>query len=623
MVGGYSGTILRVDLSLKKIQKIPLNIGLARKFIGGRGLAAKILFDEINPKIGPFSPENIIIFATGPVTGVPVHGANRTVIVTKSPETNIFLDTYAGGNLGPEIKFAGYDAIIVRGKSEKPVYIQIVDDEVSIKNASHIWGRDCWEAETILKEEVGDKDARVAVIGPAGENMVKFACVSTDYCHQFGRGGAGAVMGSKNLKGIVIKGTKSVHINQPEYLLDFLLTAIESKISQSEIMEERIKYGTPLTMDFTQEIGILPTKNYQFGRFDGYEEINCYAIRKKLKVLDKACYCCNLPCVKLCEIEAGPYRGTRIGGPEYETLAMLGSNIGNSDLESIVYANTLCDRLGLDTISTGNVIGFAMECYEKGLLAKEELDGLNLKFGNIDAALELIRKIALREGVGNLLAEGVKIVSQLWGKGSEFAMHAKGLEYPAYDPRGSPAFALFYAIADRGACHRRGWPLLIESRKYKPSTTEGRPQLVKILYDKNVILHCMLVCDMPYNRAGIDEGELAKILSAVTGWELSVHELSIIADRVASLIRSFNVRECLNRSHDRLATRTIKEPLEGKCITEEMLDEMLKRYYELRGWDVENGIPLTETLKRLDLYEVIDELKKVEKLRIVDDKYDG
>jgi len=619
MISGYAGNVLWIDLTTKKIKRTRLDADLARKFMGGRGLAAKMLFDLLPPKIDPLSPENPLIFATGVLTGCPCPGANRTVIVTKSPLTGIFLDTYAGGHLGPEIKFAGYDVIVIKGRSEKPTYIQILDDVVLFKDATHLWGKDCWETEITIKKEIGDNNARVAVIGPAGENLVKFACVSTDYFHQFGRGGAGAVMGAKNLKGIAVRGTKSLHIAHPEKLIRYLLDKIEWKLTKgpnAEMVKARIRYGTPLTMDFTQAIGILPTRNFQSGQFDEFDEIDCYDFREKFVVADKACYSCNTPCAKFSVVKEGIYKELGLGGPEYETIAMLGPNVGNGRFDLIIKANEICDRLGMDTISTGNVIGFAMECYEKGILTKEECDGLELNFGNMEAAFKLMYKIAYREGIGNILAEGVRQAASKINKGSEkFAMQAKGLEYPAYEPRGSPAFALLYAITDRGACHRRGWPVIIEGKEYKPGTVEGRARLVKELYDNRTILHCIGVCDIPYDVAGIDREDIAQILSAVTGWDVTVEELSLLAERVASLIRAFNVREGIRRVDDTLAWRTLHEPLpsgpnKGQFISEEMLNVMLDQYYQLRGWDVSTGVPLPETLTKLGLDDVCDELKR-------------
>jgi aldehyde:ferredoxin oxidoreductase len=432
-------------------------------------------------------------------------------------------------------------------------------------------------------------------------------------------------MGSKNLKGIAVRGTKPITVAHPEALLDYVQNKIEWIFTQgpnAQIVKDRIKYGTPLTMDFTQPIGILPTKNFQLGKFERFEEIDGLACKEKIYVADKACYSCNTPCTKFSEVKTGPYTGTTVVGPEYETNALLGSNIGNSSLEAIVKANVICDRLGMDTVSAGNVIGFAMECYEKGILTKNETDGLELRFGNTDAALEMLERISSRNGICNLFAEGVKSASQTIGKGSEkFAMQTKGMEYPAYEPRGSPAFALLYASCDRGACHRRGWPVIIESKKYKPNTIEGRPQLVKALYDDRNTLHSAIVCDLPYNVAGIGPEEMANIFSTVIGWEIKAYDLQTIADRVASLIRSFNIIQGMSRADDTLAPRSMEEPLSGPAkgqrITKEMLSEMLDEYYTLRGWDTETGIPLPDTLRRLNLNDVKIKLESIHAMREV------
>ena len=619
MVYGYAGTILRVNLTVASVRKQQLSPELARRFLGGLGVAAKILFDEVAPNLDSLSPQNKLIFATGPVTGCPVPGANRFVIVTKSPETGLFLDTYAGGHFAPELKFAGYDAIIIEGRAKKPVYMKIADDDVEINDALHIWGKDSWEAETILKNESGEKEAKVAVIGPAGENLVSYAVVSTDYYHQCGRGGAGAVMGSKNLKGILVSGTKGLYVFNPKKLLNHLKNEIEWKYTKgpsSQIVRERVKYGTPLTMDFTQSLGILPTKNFKYGWFENYDKINCYVMREKLVVSDDACYACMAPCCKLSVVKDGPYAGAKVGGPEYETLALLGSNLAVGDINAIVEANVLCDRLGLDTISCGNVIGFIMECYEKGLLTKEDTGGLDLRFGNVDSVLQLIQKIAYKEGIGNLVAKGVRLAAQKIGKESEkFAMHVKGLEYPAYDPRGSLAYALLYAVTPRGACHRRAWPILVEAKKLKPLAPDGRAELVKELYNERVILHCGLVCDFTYAMAGIGLDDFAVMLNAVTGCDYTQADLLKLADRVVTLTRAYNVREGKDRKDDYLSPRTSEESLmagsESKPpVTRKVLDKMLDDYYNLRGWD-KRGIPTRETLEKLGLNDLEEELVKL------------
>ena len=617
LVYGYMGTILRINLTTRTVKKKQLDNAVSRKYLGGRGLGAKILFDEVGPRTEAFSPDNELVLCTGPVTGCLAPGANRFVIITKSPQTGFFLDTYAGGNFGPELKFAGYDALIVSGRGEAPVYVYINDNDVSIRDASHLWGKDCWETEDLLKKELGDRRVRVAVIGPAGEKLVKYAIVSTDYFHQCGRGGAGAVMGAKNLKGIAVLGTKAINIFNPDELVAFMSTEIERKFTSGpaiETVKSRMKYGTPLTMNFTQEVGILPTRNFTAGQFEKSDHIDGHAMREKIVVSDKSCYSCSVACLKYSLVKSGRFTGGRMVGPEYETNAMLGSNLGIDDISAILEANVMCDRLGIDTISAGNVIGFAIECYQKGILTKEETGGLELSFGNVDSVVQLIPKIANREGVGAVLADGVAAAARKFGKGAErFAMSVKGMEYPAYEPRGSPAFALLYAITDRGACHRRGWPTIVESRSLKPFTAEGRATLVKKLYDDRIPLHCGLVCDFPYMIAGIGTDYFARILSAITGWDIGVGELQLLSERVASLVRAFNIREGASRADDILALRSMEEPLvggpyKGRFVTSDMLNQMLDEYYDLRGWDRTTGTPTKETLNKLGLEYVANQL---------------
>lgn len=616
---GYAGKILRVNLSKRKVKKQPVTSKLAKKFIGGKGIATKILFDEVEPNVDPLGPKNKLIFGTGPVTGCPVPAANRLVIITKSPLTGLFLDTYAGGHFAPELKFAGFDFVVIEGRSKQPVYTYIEDEHVIIKEASHLWGRDCWETEKILKDEIGG-EAKVACIGPAGEKAVNFALVSHDYFHQCGRGGAGAVMGSKNLKAIAVSGSKGIRIHKYDELMKFVANEIEYKFSKGPLtntVRDRMQFGTPLTMDFTQQLGILPTYNFKKGCFEKYEEINCYRLRRDFIVSDKSCYSCNTPCCKFSIVKFGKYGGVKLVGPEYETLALLGSNLGIDKLDSIIKANELCDRLGVDTISVGNVIGFAMGCYEKKILTKEEVDGIDLEFGNDEAVMRMISKIAYREGIGSILADGVRVAAEKIGKGSkEFAMHSKGMEYPAYEPRGSPAFALLYAITERGACHRRAWPVIAEM-KLESNTIKSRAKLVKDLYDARIVLHCGLVCDFPYNISGINTEDFTKMLSYVTGWQVTLDQMYTLAERVASLTRAFNIREGTSRKNDILATRTMKKqlpngPSKGKLISKQMLDSMLDEYYKMRGWDEKTGIPLKECLEKLGLSDVAHRIGKVD-----------
>jgi len=603
MVGGYTGKLLRVNLTRRQTSTEPINQEQARKFIGGRGYGVKLLYDELPPLTVPLSPANKIIYATGPVTGAPVLGANRYVVITKSPETGLFLDSYSGGSFAPEMKFAGYDFFIVEGMAAKPVYLWIQDDRVEIRDAAHLWGKTAWDAETQLKQEVGDAAARVSVIGPAGENLSNLALIQNDYYHQCGRGGAGAVMGSKNLKAIVVRGSHGIRVADQKSVMTMLRETIDRTDTMKPAVARMI-YGSPLTLDSTNMFGILPTYNYKYGQFDGAAQIDAAAFRKKV-VHDTSCFGCTIGCTKVTRIENGEYRGGEIGGPEYETNGLLGSNIGVASIDEIIYLNILCDTLGLDTIGVGNVIGWAVECRERGILSASDVDGLDLQFGNYRVFGELIKKIAYRQGIGDLLAKGVRQAAKEIGKGSEeFAMHVKGLEYPAYRPGpASPGFALAYAITERGACHRRAWPTL-EEQALEPNSTKGRAALVKRLYDQRIPWHCALTCDFAILYRGAQLPEAARTISAVTGWDLTAVEMQDLCDRVATLLRLFNAREGATKSDDTLAPRSFraeeKGTFQGKSLTPGMLQEMLGEYYTLRGWD-NNGVPTVGTLHKLGL----------------------
>lgn len=620
--GGYTGNILRVNLTRKSAIVEPLNYREAQRFIGGRGLAAKILFDEVNPGVDPLGQENKLIFATGPVTGTLVPGSSRYVIVTKSPETKLFLDSYAGGYFPAEIKYAGYDGIIIEGKAKKPTYLWINDNNVELRDASHLWGKLTSEVETSLKKEVGDDTARVAVIGPAGENLSNLSIVRNDYSHHSGRGGAGAVMGSKNLKAVVIRGSQGVRIAHPEALMNYILTTVEEKITRGKmaiVATGLMNYGTLSGIPGMNAANILATRNFQKGQFEGAQEMDLDGVRKTLGIRDTACMSCSIACCKFGQAKSGPYAGVKAGAIQQETHSMMGSNLDIDSEEFIVQANALCDDLGLDTIGTGSVIGFAMECYERGLLSQEDLDGIDMRFGNEAAVLKVLPMIAYRQGIGNLLAQGVKLTSEKVGRGSEeFAMHTKGLAYPAYRPGiSSPAFALAYAIADRGGCHRRARPFVAE-QTLTPFVTDGRAQLVKALYDERIPWHCATCCDLVTCTVGLDFKDAAYIFSVVTGWGFTEDDMRTLGDRVASLIRVYNLREGTTRADDTLAPRSFQVettgPAAGKALTKEMLDAMLDEYYALRGWDKE-GVPTPETLKKLNLGDVAKDLQKHRKSR--------
>lgn len=616
MLGGYAGKVLRIDLTHRRVQTEKLDESAARRFIGGRGLGGYYLWNEVGPEVAPLSPANKVFMCVGPVTGTPVPGGNRHVIVTRSPQTGLYLDSYAGGHFGPELKFAGYDMVVLEGRASTPVYLWIDDDRVEIRDATHLWGKETWDSEEAVLEEVGDGSAKVSVIGPAGERLSNLAIVQNEYYHQAGRGGPGAVFGSKNVKAMAVRGTRGVKIADAKRLTEYLISkvapAFEAGGGKLGAVADRIKFGTPLTLNITHSVGILPTQNFQHGQFSRYQEIDAHAFRRKVVVNDKGCFACNLCCAKFSRNRVGPYQGEAIGGPEYETLAMFGSNLDIDSMEYIVHANALCDRLGLDTVGTGNVIGWVMECYEKGILTKSDI-GFPAPFGDQEASDRLLHMIAYREGIGDLLANGVRVAAQEIGRGSEdFAMQVKGLEFPAYRPGScSPGFALAYLIADRGACHRRGWPAIAEQDLLRFSH-EGRAKLVKSLYDQRIPWHCGVCCDIAVIVPNLSHTDAAAMFSYVTGWDFTAEEMGVLADRVASLLQAYNLRCGLTREWSSLPARSYSQdtdgPGAGNRLTPEMVAIMLDEYYALRGWD-SRGVPTRQRLQELGLDEVAAELE--------------
>lgn len=599
MLKGYCGKALIVDLDTRRTKVEHLPDILLRQYVGGRALGAKLLYDLLPPKTNPLGPENLLVITTGPVTGIVAPGSSKVAVITKSPATQGFLDSYCSGKVGPELKYAGYDCLILRGKSKTPCILLVEDDTVRILDSNDLWGKDAFEVEKTLTDRYGEEAGKF-VIGPAGENQVPFACVNTDYFRQLGRGGIGAVMGSKNLKAIVVKGTGSPDYHDLSGILEYCLKA-KDLAAKSEVLQARIKHGTPMVTDITQSMGILPTRNFRQGTFPkGIGKIDGAGMASAA-VGTRACLGCLSPCGKIIKLEK---EGTYFEGPEYETVGMLGSNLEISDLFDIGEANLLCDKLGLDTISTGVVIGFAMECAELGLLP--EAKELGLRFGNVDATLKLIEDIAYRRGLGALLAEGVKVAAErISGGASKFAMHVKGMELPAYDPRGIVGASLTFAVTARGGCHRRCWPPSEAFAGLPPHSYEGKAQFLKGAYDEQCVLHSLISCDFSASGLPFSIDDYAAFLTCITGEAFSRAELIQVAERAETLIRMFNLREGITYEEDTLPARLFDDPLPdgpavGLSIDRASFHAMLKEYYSLRGWD-EKGTPSYDTLGQLGL----------------------
>ena len=602
----YAGKFLVVDLTNNTSKTWTPPESLYRDFLGGRGIGAKLLYDLMPGGVDPLSPDNLLMFLLGPLTGTLAPSTGKYVIVTKSPATGTALDTYSSGKIAVEMRYAGYDGLIIQGKAKSPSYLHINDDKVELRDASDLWGKkDAWEAEEILMDRYGPEFG-MAVIGPAGENLVKIACVNSDIFRQAGRGGAGAVMGSKNLKAIAIRGTGSIEVGDIDGMLAAELGKFD-KIFNSPIAKLRTKYGTPFTMNLTNKAGMCPTKNFQFGTCpEAVDSLDGPGVEKST-VAARGCFGCVTPCGKVVETKSGQYKGDVLEGPEYESACLLGTNCGIYDLAPVTRANMICDAVGVDTISAGNLVGFVMECYERGLITKEEANGRDMKFGNHEAALAFIEDIAHRRGLGDAAAEGIMGLVKKIGQGCEtFAMQSKNLEFAAYDPRGAWGAALTYSVAPRGGCHRRAWPPAREIiGLYPPHTIEGKAAMVKHQFDENAILHSLLICDFPAKFIPLSIGETNEFLSAAFGRNISQNELWTLADRTETLLRMFNNREGFTRKDDSMPDRTLKEalpdgPAKGLVITPEGHQQMVSEYYELRGWDQE-GVPKPETLKKYGL----------------------
>ncbi|MCX5894695.1 MAG: aldehyde ferredoxin oxidoreductase family protein [Proteobacteria bacterium] len=615
---GYAGKLLRVNLTKGSVQDEPLTNTLVEQYIGGAGLAARILYDELQPGIDPFSPENKVIFMTGPVVGTMIPTACRIGLYSKSPLTNSFFHSSAGGHFAPELKFAGYDGIIFEGRSAEPVYLFIDDGHVELRNAAHLWGMDTNRVQLELFEELGSEEIKIAAIGPAGEKLVRFACVICG-CRALGRGGLGAVLGSKQVKAVAVRGQGSVEVPDMRTMrmfLDEIFARFNANPATSEILP---RYGTPVLVNANNSLGLFGYKNWQDEFFQDADGLSGDTMRKKIVKRDKSCYACPARCGKFSIIGGGPYEGVRNEGPEYEDIFSLGSMCGHNDIEVVAAAERLCDDLGVDAIEAGVAIAFAMECYEKGLLTHQETDGVDLRFGRSDLIVPLIEAIALRRGqLGNLLAEGVKRASEKIGNGSEyFAMHGKGLTFAGHSARGMPGFALGYATGPRGGSHHDGRPTGERTGLVPRETTEGKGEYTARINHLMILTDSMILCHLTEGIWGpLDITDLVvRCLNTATGMNMTLDEARTAAERIWNLIRAFAVREGYRREHDRLPPRFMEEPIKsgpskGMAITRRMLDDMLDQYYKFRGWDRETGIPTAERLKALGLEDVARDMEK-------------
>jgi aldehyde:ferredoxin oxidoreductase len=631
---GYVGKYLRVDLTRGKIVELPLRKEWARYYIGGSGMAARILYDEVTPEVEPLSPENLLIFATGPVTGTIYPPSGRYCVVTRAPLTGIWGEAHSGGYFGPELKYAGYDLLVIQGRSEKPVYLAIDDGRAELRSAEGLWGRTTSETTDMIEEEFGDPGVRVACIGKAGERLVKFACIINDRARAAGRTGVGAVMGSKRLKAVAVRGNGDVEVADFDRVWELAEEAHErytrgewGKASHDALY----RYGTPGLVAWENEIGRLPTKGHYTGVFEYADEIGPDRFEREFIVHRRACMNCRIQCKKVSQVRSGPYAGTLSEGPEYETIVAFGSNCLVRDFPAIMRANLLCNLHGMDTISCGGTVSFAMECFERGVLTEREL-GMPLRWGDGDAMVRLVEMIASREGIGDVLAEGVREAARRIGKGSErWAIHVKGLEVSGQDGRAHQSVGLTHAISVIGGAHLRALSSLDEldyretiAKRYGEEkakdlgdrlSTKYKGMLIKDVEDLYAVVDSLITCK--YGTMwppAFYFDDYARILPAVTGiQEFSrVEEVRAAAERIVNLKRAFNARLGLDRKDDTLPDRFLKEPMpdgpaKGMVVN---LKPMLDEYYAERGWDVETGLQRRETLEKLGLEDVADDLER-------------
>jgi aldehyde:ferredoxin oxidoreductase len=609
---GYAGKILDVNLSDGSARAVETPEKLARSFIGIRGLGAALLYKELKPGVDPLSPANVLILLTGPATGTPLPACARWGAVTKSPLTGTYLCSNVGGFFGAELKKAGFDGLIIKGRSENPTWLKVTEGGVEFKDAKDFWGKTVEETEMGIRQELKDRRVAITSIGQAGENLVKFATAQVDVRFggrggSLGRGGVGAVMGSKNLKAVTVRGHGKIEVADEGGFFEFQ-RELTTEMKTNQLMLNFTNYGTPQFIGPVNEAKMWPTRNFQQGSFEGVEKISAETMKKQLVRHNTACHACSVASGKYSTVDEGPYAGTVVDGPEYETIWGFGAQCGVDRLDAIAAANAWCDSYGVDTISAGNVIGFAMECYERGLLKKGDV-GIDLRFGNHEALVPMIKKIAFREGVGDLLAEGVRKAAARIGRGAEkFAMHVKGMEMPAYDPRGAWGMALAYATSCRGACHLKAWTIGVEilNPQYDRFSADKKAKLVSDFQNVRAVVDSMGVCVFGTRAIGV--GEMIKILSTVVGWNMNSAEMVKVGERIYNVERAIAVRDGISRKDDTLPQRILEEKLpglEGPSLTKGDLDRMLDEYYRVRGWD-KDGRPTKEKLKELSIPDLLE-----------------
>ncbi len=619
--GGYVGAVLDVDLGRRRVSVEPLDPGLARRSLGGSGTGAEILWERVGPAVDPLSADAVFILATGPLTGTAWPCSGRVEAVARSPLTGIYGDSNAGGTFGPGLKFAGFDAVVVRGASDVPVVLRICDGTASLDDAGDVWGLDARQTEAAMRNRYGDPTLHVAAIGPAGERRVRFASIQVTPNRSFGRGGLGAVLGAKRLKAVAVSGSQRVPLPDRAAFARLAKTMHE-RIRSNAMFPACSRYGTPGLVRVVNEIGRFPTRNFQGGDFVGADRICGEVLRDRYFVRDTGCFACPVRCDKVYRVATGRFAGLETSSVEYETLNAFGAGLGNADLELILYAGDRCDRLGLDTISAGRAIGFAMELVERGVLSSRDLDGLDGAWGSEETILGLLERIGARQGFGDVLAEGVRRAARAIGPAAApYAMEVKGMEIPAQDGRAQQSMGLAHITSNRGADHLKAFPTLDETgnpdevkRRYgakylpemaDPHATKHKAFLVKDGEDFGAVVDSVGVCKSggTFVMAELYWEDLASGVAAATGWPIGEADLRFAGERTVNRTRAYNARLGITRADDRLPARFTAEgsPARGARGEVAHAEELLDEYYALRGWDPVSGWPTAATLDRLDL----------------------
>jgi len=608
---GYAGKILHVDLNTGKTRVAPLTEDYAKKYIGGIGLGMKLWLDNTAAGVDPLSPENTLVLALGPISGTMFPtGGNGHAFVAKSPETLGVGEAVAHGTFGAEMKRAGYDAVILHGKAEKPVYLWIDDDSVQMLDAAHLMGKSPSETEEAIKEELGDYYIRVASIGLAGEKLSRIACIINEKTRAAGRTGLGAVMGSKNLKAIAVRGTHDIVPAKPDQFMD-MVKEFHERMKGPATMKYRT-LGTPENVLVHNALYCMPTRNYNNAHFEEAEKVSGEVLNEKFVAKIIGCSSCAMRCEHEVVVPEGPYKGT-MTRMEYETLWALGPYCGISRLDAIIKGMELCNYYGMDAIGAGVVVGFAMDCYENGILSQKDFDGLEAQFGNSDALLLILEKMGKREGIGNILADGVRMAAQKIDKGAEkLAQHIKGLEVTGYDLRCLKTAALGFAVSFRGADHNRhgAYVFDVKGKVDRLKAERGRGKMVRDMEDTYALIDSFIICKFSRGTFYKELDDMAKLYNLVTGIDMSAEELKRSGERINTIGRLINIREGFSRKDDTLPWKVMhmpipdEGPVKGAFVSQEELDLLLDDYYESRGWNVD-GVPTVEKLKELGMDDLL------------------